>query len=358
LTNRQAWRLAAMKFSAHYLTTYIPELDGPEPELYEHLFEQFALLDELGYHQAWVTEHHFHEYGGTIPDPAAFLTAAAVHTRRLRLGVAISVLPLHHPLKIAESYAMVDAISHGRLDFGVGRGNSELEQQQFGLDYAESPTRFKESAEVIRQAWSQSSVSFQGQHYAYDDIRVLPSPVQRPHPPFWVAANRSDDTYRWAGEQACHLLVLPYMYEPAVLRQAIDTYRAGLERVGIAPSSREVLGRVYVYVADSEAEAVRECGAYLDQYWRVAAQHSRAQMPTRGAADQIAQGRVIAGSADRVADLIQKHGDELGMTIASCSFHFGGMPQEMALSNIRRFAAEVMPRFASPVKSEELRVKN
>ena len=128
-----------MKFSAHYLTTYIPELDGPEPDFFEHLFEQFALLDELGFHQAWVTEHHFHEYGGTIPDPATFLAAAAVHTRRLRLGVAISVLPLHHPLKIAESYAMVDAISHGRLDFGVGRGNSELEQQQFGIDYAESP---------------------------------------------------------------------------------------------------------------------------------------------------------------------------------------------------------------------------
>jgi alkanesulfonate monooxygenase SsuD/methylene tetrahydromethanopterin reductase-like flavin-dependent oxidoreductase (luciferase family) len=79
-------------------------------------------------------------------------------------------------------------------------------------------------------------------------------------------------------------------------------------------------------------------------------------MPTRGAADQISQGRVIAGSPERVAELIQKHGDELGMTVASCSFHFGGMPQEMALTNIRRFAAEVMPLFASPVKSETLRV--
>jgi alkanesulfonate monooxygenase SsuD/methylene tetrahydromethanopterin reductase-like flavin-dependent oxidoreductase (luciferase family) len=338
-------RLAAMKFSAHYLTTYIRELDGSEPEFYEHLFEQFALLDELDFHQAWVTEHHFHEYGGTIPDPATFLAAAARHTSRLRLGVAISVLPLHHPLKIAESYAMVDAISRGRLDFGLGRGNSELEQQQFGVDYAESPTRFKESAEIIRQAWTHGCVSFEGQHYAYQDIRVLPSPVQRPHPPFWVAANRSDDTYRWAGEQGCHLLVLPYMYEPPVLRQAIDTYRDGLERAEIATESHEVLGRVYVYVADSEAEAVRECGPYLDNYWRVAAQHSRAQMPVRGAADQIAKGKVIAGSPERVAELIQKHGEELGMSIASCSFHFGGMPQEMALANIRRFAAEVMPKF-------------
>lgn len=334
-----------MKFSAHYLPTYHPELDGPPAEFYRRMFEQAELLDELGFHQFWVTEHHFHEYGGTVPDPATFLAAVAGHTRRIRLGVAISVLPLHHPLKIAESYAMVDVISNGRLDFGVGRGNSELEQEQFGIDYAESPVRFKESAEVIRQAWSQPSVSFRGTHYAYQDIRVLPAPPQRPHPPFWVAANRSDDTYRWAGEHGYHLLVLPYMYEPAVLRQAIDTYRSGLESGGGRTSDREVLGRVYIYVADSEAEAVREAGRYLDNYWAIAAQHSRVQMGPRSAADQIAQGKVIAGSPERVAELIQKHGDELGMTIASCSFHFGGMPQSLALQNIRRFAAEVMPRF-------------
>ncbi|MFN0071845.1 MAG: LLM class flavin-dependent oxidoreductase [Chloroflexota bacterium] len=337
--------LAGMKFSAHYLPTYIPELDGPEPEFYRRMLEQISLLDELGFYQAWVTEHHFHEYGGTVPDPAIFLAAAACRTRQIRLGVAISVLPLHHPLKIAESYGMVDVISNGRLDFGIGRGNSELEQAQFGIDYAESPVRFRESAEVIQQAWSQTHVNYKGRHYQYDDIRVLPAPVQRPHPPFWVAANRSDDTYRWAGEQGCHLLVLPYMYEPAVLRQAIDTYRAGLERSDIAPSSREVLGRVYVYVADSEAAAVREAGQYLDHYWAVAAQHSRVQMSARSAAEQIAQGKVIAGSPEHVAELIQKHGNELGMTIASCSFHFGGMPQEMALTNIQRFADEVMPRF-------------
>ncbi len=346
-----------MKFSAHYLPTYIPELDGPEPAFYEHLFEQFALLDELGFHQAWVTEHHFHEYGGTIPDPAMFLAAAAAHTKRLRLGVAISVLPLHHPLKIAESYAMVDVISRGRLDFGLGPGQQRARaaavwNRLLGESCSvQGKRRGHPSGVVSRQR------KFKGQHYQYENIRVLPRPVQRSHPPFWVAANRSDDTYRWAGEQGCHLLVLPYMYAPDVLRHAINTYRAGLEQAGIEQSSREVLGRVYVYVADSEAEAVRECGPYLDHYWRVAAQHSRAQMPTRGAADQIREGRVIAGSPERVAELIQKHGAELGMTVASCSFHFGGMPQDMALANIRRFAAEVMPLFASPVKSEELRVR-
>lgn len=340
-----------MKFSAHYLPTYVPALDQSPAELYRRMLEQIALLDRLGFHQAWVTEHHFHEYGGVIPDPATFLAAAAARTERIRLGVAISVLPLHHPLQVAESYAMVDVISNGRLDFGVGRGNSPLEQAQFQVEYEESPVRFREAAEIVMQAWSTGQVDFSGQLYSFHDIRVLPGPVQAPHPPIWVAANRSDDTYAWAGENGCHLLVLPYMYEPVVLRGAINTYRAGLERTGHDPTTREVLGRVYVYVTDSEEAAAREAGPYLEAYWAVAAAHSRTQISRSSVIEQIASGKVIAGSAERVAELIGRHGTELGMTIASCSFHFGGMPQTMALENIQRFAEEVIPLFGGVAAS-------
>ena len=111
-----------MQFGAHYLPTYIPALDGPEPEFYRRMFEQMEVLDQVGFHQVWVTEHHFHEYGGTIPDPATFLSVVASRTTRIRLGIAIVVLPLHNPLEVAESYAMVDVISGGRLNFGIGRG--------------------------------------------------------------------------------------------------------------------------------------------------------------------------------------------------------------------------------------------
>src|SRR5688572_30248198 len=117
-----------MRFGAHYLTTYVPELDGSGVKFYQHMFEQMQELDALGYDDVWVTEHHFHEYGGMIPDPAAFLSAVAARTSRIHLGIAIVILPLHHPLKIAESYAMVDVISNGRLELGIGRGNApELE---------------------------------------------------------------------------------------------------------------------------------------------------------------------------------------------------------------------------------------
>jgi natural product biosynthesis luciferase-like monooxygenase protein len=335
-----------MKFGAHYLPTYIPELDGPELEFYRRMFEQMELLDHLGFHQVWVTEHHFHEYGGTIPDPATFLSAVASRTTRIRLGIAIVILPLHNPLEIAESYAMVDVISGGRLDFGVGRGTpTELEHS--GIGYEDSVLRLREGTAIIQQGWSGAAVDFTGKRFNYQGVRILPKPVQQPHPPFWVAASRSDDTSRWAGEKGFHLLTLPYMYEPEVLRHSIDHYREALVQAGHDPSTREVLGKFHVYVTGSARQAVAEAGPYLHNYWTVAgAQHpGRAAARQIQAEDQIARGNVIAGEPQRCIDLIRRWRDTLGLTVVSGTFYFGGMPHELALRNIRRFAAEVMPAF-------------
>jgi alkanesulfonate monooxygenase SsuD/methylene tetrahydromethanopterin reductase-like flavin-dependent oxidoreductase (luciferase family) len=227
-----------MQFGAHYLPTYLSALDGPEPEFYRRMFEQMEVLDQVGFHQVWVTEHHFHEYGGTIPDPATFLSVVASRTTRIRLGVAIVVLPLHNPLEVAESYAMVDVISGGRLDLGVGRG-TPIELEHVGIGYEDSVLRLREGTEIIRQGWSGEALDFTGKLFNYKGIRLLPKPVQRPHPPVWVAASRSDDTYRWAGEQGFHLLTLPYMYEPEVLRTSIDHYgRPWCRRATIPPPGR------------------------------------------------------------------------------------------------------------------------
>src|SRR5262245_10630796 len=146
-----------MRFGGHYLPTYIPELDGTVAEFYERMFEQMALMDELGYRDVWVTEHHFDEYGGTIPHPPTFLAAVARATRRIRLGVAISVLPLHNPIQVAEAYAMLDNISNGRVEFGVGRGSTPSEFDEFGIGYADSALRMREATNLIRAAWTQDA---------------------------------------------------------------------------------------------------------------------------------------------------------------------------------------------------------
>jgi alkanesulfonate monooxygenase SsuD/methylene tetrahydromethanopterin reductase-like flavin-dependent oxidoreductase (luciferase family) len=193
----------------------------------------------------------------------------------------------------------------------------------------------------------QSLVEFTGKLFDYTGVRILPTPVQQPHPPFWVAASRSDDTYRWAGEQGFHLLTLPYMYEPEVLRTSIDHYREALVQAGHDPSTREVLGKFHIYVTDSARAAVEEAGPYLHNYWAVAdAQHpGRTAARPIQVAEQIRGGNVIAGEPQRCIDLIRRWREVLGLTVVSGTFYFGGMPQTMALRNIRRFAEEVMPAF-------------
>ena len=186
------------------------------------MFQQVEELDVLGFDYVWMTEHHFDEYGGTVPDPATFLAAAASRTNRIRLGIAVVVLPLRNPLQVAESYATVDIVSHGRLEFGIGRGSTPAEFESFGVSQEESALLLRESMEIVQQAWGAEAVTFHGERFDFAGVRVLPKPFQQPHPPVWVGASRSDDTYRWAGAKGFHLMTLPNASEPHVLQQSIQ----------------------------------------------------------------------------------------------------------------------------------------
>ena len=346
-----------MRFGAHYLPTYVPELDGTVPEFYRRLFEQMELLDTLGFQDVWVTEHHFHEYGGVIPHPPTFLAAVARCTSRIHLGVAISILPLHHPLEVAEAYAMVDIISNGRLELGVGRGSTPPDYEGFGISFKDGALRMREATEIIRRAWAEDALKFHGKAFDFADVRVLPRPVQQPHPPIWVGASRSDDTFRWAGRKGFHLMTLPYMYDPPVLRRCIEAYHEALAAAGHDPGPREVLGKFHIYVAESNGAAQREAEPYLARYEAVsrAGIHrgrsggppapSIAMRKRHDFAKEIESGNIIAGDPDRCIEIIRSWQETLGLTTISGTFHFGGMPQEQALQNIRRFAECVMPAF-------------
>jgi alkanesulfonate monooxygenase SsuD/methylene tetrahydromethanopterin reductase-like flavin-dependent oxidoreductase (luciferase family) len=159
--------MSAMKFGSHYLPTYVPELDGSVSEFYQKMFGQMEEMDRLQYDHIWVTEHHFAHYGGDLPHPPTFMSAIARTTKRIRLGVAINVLPLHNPIDVAESYAMVDVISNGRLDFGVGKGSEAHEYNKYRVDQNEATGRMYEGVEVMLQAWSDKPVSFKGEFFNY-----------------------------------------------------------------------------------------------------------------------------------------------------------------------------------------------
>jgi len=339
-----------MRFGAHYLPTYVSHLDGTVAELYLRMFEQIEELERLGFDDLWVTEHHFSNYGGTISHPPTFLSAVARTTSRIRLGVAISVLPLHNPFEIAESYAMVDVISNGRLEFGVGKGSEAIEFKRAGISQEEATLRMKEVTEIVRQAWSGEPVNFRGEFFEYHDVRVHPIPVQRPHPPIWVGAARSEDSFRWAGENGFNLMTLPYLYPtPDFLQENIGVYRRALAQAGHGVSGCEILGKFHVYVDDSLDQAVREANPYMNNYWGVRYEFDPDLRNRRGSTHDVAsdmsEGFIIAGDPQRCIDAIHRWRQEVGLTTLSGTFHFGGMPQELALKNIRLFAEHVMPAF-------------
>ena len=341
----------AIKFGSHYLPTYLPDLDGPLPEFYQKMFAQMEEMDRLGYEHIWVTEHHFAMYGGTLPHPPTFMAAVARTTKRIRLGVAINVLPLHNPIDVAESYAMVDVISNGRLEFGVGKGSEGHEYKKFGFDQSQSTARLYEGTQVIQQAWSDKAVNFTGEFFNYQNVPVYPKPVQRPHPPIWVGCARSEESFRWAGENGFHLMTLPYLYREAhMLPGFIKTYRDGLAKNGHDPMATDILGKFHIYVSSSLDKAMEEAGPYITYYYDVhkAADPSRKEqglLLQRDTKTQLEQGFVLAGDPKRVADTIRKWSEEVGLTTISGTFYFGGMPQEMAMKNIRLFAEKVLPEF-------------
>jgi alkanesulfonate monooxygenase SsuD/methylene tetrahydromethanopterin reductase-like flavin-dependent oxidoreductase (luciferase family) len=334
-----------MKFGIHILPTYMPEVEGPLPRFYEQIFELIREVERLGFDQAWVTEHHFGGYGGTLPHPPTFLSAAACKTSRIRLGVAVAVLPLHNPLQLAEAYAMTDVVSGGRLDFGIGKGSEPVEYRKFGANQNEATGRFHESAEVIRRAWSDRPVNFSGEFYRYENVNILPKPVQRPHPRIWVGATRSEETFRWAGDMGYDLMTVPFVHPSTeALRDLVKIYRDALARGGHDFVGREVLGKFHIYVSDSFERGLREAAPFMKNYSDIhhAVDPGR-RLTERDIGSDMARGFIIVGEPERCSDTIRRWQEEAGLTAFSGTFHFGGMPQELALKNIRLFAERVMP---------------
>src|SRR5689334_305303 len=145
------------------------------------LLDLLASAEPLGFDSIWLNEHHFDAWGGLLPSPPMLLAALSQRTSRVRLGTSIAVLGLHHPINVAEQIAMLDLMSNGRVDFGVGRGSEAYDYEAFGLEYEHAQTRTVEALEVILQAWSGKPVAHAGTHFHVPRVQVWPRPEQQPH---------------------------------------------------------------------------------------------------------------------------------------------------------------------------------
>ncbi len=213
----------------------VPPFGGrDEAQVLADTLEEMALADRLGFGAAWLVEHHFMPGYSHSAAPDLILAAAAQRTRRLRLGHAIVALPYHHPVHVAERAATLDLLSGGRLEFGFGRGFSPAEHAVFGVDPAATRDLVAEALDLIRAAWAPGPVRHAGARWRAEGVEVVPKPVQRPHPPLWMAAV-SPESYEIAAELGVGVLAGPF--KPwFMVREDIRRYRAAWRRLhGDAP---------------------------------------------------------------------------------------------------------------------------
>jgi alkanesulfonate monooxygenase SsuD/methylene tetrahydromethanopterin reductase-like flavin-dependent oxidoreductase (luciferase family) len=334
-----------MKFDHYLLNTYLPAADGPSDVLYQNWREQAIAADQLGYHCVWVTEHHFREFGGMLPNPQVLLGAFAMCTSRVRLGTAVVLLALHNPIRVAEDLAMLDNLSGGRLEAGFGRGMAQTDFGIFKTTAEAAQGQLEEGVGVIREAWTNPRFNWFGEHYRFEpEITVMPRVLQRPHPPIWIPANRDPEHFAWIGRCGFNLLTLPWAfptYEQG--RTLIGIYRQALREGGHDVSAHEVLGMFPAFV-DTSAAAAHEDAEMGWANWR-----ALSALETPGRVDPeyyayhrlVAEHRAIFGDPAQCRDHVATIEAELGLDRIAMVHHFGGIPQERVLNSMRTFAEGV-----------------
>src|SRR5271155_5561812 len=230
-----------------------PSLPGrTDAETFTEAFEQIDAAEELGLDVMWLSELHFDPKRSVLAAPLSIASAIATRTRRMKIGIAVQVLPLCHPLRIAEEATTVDHISHGRLIFGVGRSGFPRTYQAYGISYAESRERFAEVLEILKRAWTQETFSFHGQFYHFDNICLVPKPFQAPYPELRIAVN-SPDTFQQSGEAGLPIFVATRLGDLDELVPNLRVYREAWAAAG-HPGQGKVYLRVPVYIAATEKQ--------------------------------------------------------------------------------------------------------
>ncbi|HLH26860.1 MAG TPA: LLM class flavin-dependent oxidoreductase [Chloroflexota bacterium] len=354
--------MRAVKLSL-FTEVQCPPTASPQQRL-DELLAQAELADRLGYHGLWLSEIHFQPEFSLLAAPYVVLGAIAARTQRLRLGVAVNILPVHHPLHLAEQAATLDVLSHGRLEFAMGRGHVHSRVYEgFGAAREESRARQEESARAIVAAWTQETLEFHGAYYDIPEVVVTPKPVQRPHPPLHVAATSRASVEATAG-QGLHLFMPVHLLPRAELCALAAAYWDGLRAHGHDPAAHELGLLLPLYVAATTEQARAEAREGFMDYYRVihAIQEDYLRWPGRRGHEVpppsarrpmtferfCAEGAILADPATALADL-QHLIAATGATQILGWTNMGSIPHARVMGSLQRFADEVMPHLPGAV---------
>lgn len=331
------------------------------------IHEQTELMlaaEDLGFDSVWPAEHHFSEYGWCA-SPQLSLAAIATRTSRIRLGTGILVLPFHNPIRVAEDLAFLDLLSHGRVEFGVGRGYQPLEYQGFNLDQTQSRDMFDEALRLIVECWSRERVTFKGKYWQVDDVEVRPKPLQRPHPPIHMACI-SPDTFELAGRSGHHLLMgfaFGLTYNGA--RKGIEAWRAGRRAAGLDPRGGRKTCLMMVYPGRSMEAARQEFREPVNWYYRTIARfiapeqgyvksyeyfaRSREFVRTLEFDDIVDTPAVVCGDVEHCVEKLSRAATEFGFDELLCWTRIGGLSPAKVRQAMELLSGEVLPRVRKQV---------
>ena len=324
----------------------------PLTQLYEERLQFLAAADTAGFYGYHLAEHHMTPLG-MAPSPGIFLSAVAQRTTRLRFGPLVYLLPLYHPLRLIEEICMLDQLSGGRLDLGVGRGISPFELGFFGVGIMESRDMFEESLQVLVAGLGNEHLSHRGAYYRFRDVPMELRPVQQPYPPLWYGASTQQAAV-WAAQHGMHVVGGgPNQVLREVMHAYGQTWEAHRQAAGrLNPQvDRPMLGALrHVYVADTdeEAQAVARPAYHLWYNSLVKLWRDFRANPIAFTDDlDVARQRQVAmvGSPDTVRAEVAQFVEESGCNYLVCSFAFGTLTHEQVLRSLDLFATKVMPAF-------------
>jgi len=341
------------------LFDHVEQADRPLATLFDERLTFAAAADEAGIYCLHVAEHHCTPLN-MVPVPGVYLAAVARATRRMRLGPLVYLLPLYSPLRLIEEICMLDQLSHGRFEVGVGRGVSPLELNYHKIDHDQSRDIFIDAFRCISAGLTAETFSYTGPHFDYKNVPMPLRPVQQPHPAFWYGSSNTVGA-TWAGEQGMHFLSLG---PTSFVKTNIDAFRSALaKRGGAAFPKAEFRGGTAIgvlrniVVADTDVEAHRIAGPamihHLDMLNWLRDMHSSSKLAARLSVPRAAtieenlqDGTLIAGTPDTVAAAIERQTAELGINYLLSYLLFGEMTLAQALRSLQLFRTEVMPRIA------------
>jgi alkanesulfonate monooxygenase SsuD/methylene tetrahydromethanopterin reductase-like flavin-dependent oxidoreductase (luciferase family) len=332
-----------------------------EEEAFAVSFEQVDAAERWGLDAMWLAEIHVNPERSVCSAPLTLASAIAARTKRMKIGTGVQVLPLCHPLRLAEEAATVDQISHGRLIFGIGRSGFPRTYEAYGVPYGESRERFAETLEILKRAWTEPKFSYQGKYYSFDNVALTPKPFQKPWPDIRVAAN-SEDTFPNIARLGHAVLVAVRQGTLEELEPNIKAYRDAWKEAG-HPGNGQVFLRAPVYVADTDQAArdepeesimyfYRYLGERLeDSATRAGVQHgdlraARGRRLQTISYDDALKEKLIVGSPGRVADRLLGLQETLGLDGILCEMNCGTkIPHDRVMRSLQLLCENVKPKF-------------